>query len=110
MQLSSQAPPAGNAVVRRGIYIYMILDCFFFYFDGRDMGTDTLDHAAREGASTGGITWPAAGHSGMQTCSGMDASWQDIGFLASSCKYGIVLNEQQLVGALLGVPPELSNG
>jgi hypothetical protein len=66
------------------------------------MNTDTLHQATGAGTANGNAQLPGAGSEGMLGCCGMPMIWQEIISLASSCKYGIVLEEQQLLDAMLG--------
>jgi hypothetical protein len=67
------------------------------------MTTDTIGHKAGKGTPDGAVALPDADCSSERVCSGMAAGWRRISTLASSCKYGVVLSEQQLLDALLGV-------
>jgi hypothetical protein len=66
------------------------------------MNTDVLGQATGPATANSSAQLPGAGNEGMLSCGGMPASWQYISSLASSCKYGIVLDEQQLLDAVLG--------
>jgi hypothetical protein len=61
------------------------------------MNTDVLEPIAGAGAATANTsTLPRGdGREGMPSC------WQEINALANSSKYGVVLDEQQLLDALL---------
>jgi hypothetical protein len=71
------------------------------------MSSDTLDGMAGTGTAHDSTTLDAeygsTQASGLQQRSGTAASWQDIFIFASTCKYGVVLREQQLLDALWGV-------
>jgi hypothetical protein len=66
------------------------------------MNTDALHQATGAGTANGNAQLPGAGSEGMLGCCGVPLSWQEIRSLASSCKYGIVLEERQLLDAIAG--------